>query len=189
MTPATQPDAPRDRAAAVRAAFRRLVADRGFHGASMSAVAREAGVATGTAYLYYASKNELMFAAYLEAKRDLGRAALVNFDHTVPPSDQFRRLWLNVHDHMSEDPSRARFLVQVDSSPFAEEAHARVLEAELDELSSGRVMMDELIDLPPLVIYDLAVGPILRLTAAERKVQPAELERLIDACWRAITPP
>ena len=40
---------PLDRAAAVRSALRTLVARNGFHGASMSAVADEAGVATGTA--------------------------------------------------------------------------------------------------------------------------------------------
>jgi AcrR family transcriptional regulator len=49
-TAAKEPKA--DRAAAVRAALRTLVAERGFHGASMGAVAREAGVATGTAYVH-----------------------------------------------------------------------------------------------------------------------------------------
>jgi len=53
-----------DRAAAVRSALRTLVARHGFHGASMSAVAREAGVATGTAYTHYTSKDELVLAAY-----------------------------------------------------------------------------------------------------------------------------
>jgi AcrR family transcriptional regulator len=38
-----------DRAGAVRRAMCTLVARHGFHGASMSAVANEAGVATGTA--------------------------------------------------------------------------------------------------------------------------------------------
>ena len=60
-----------DRAAAVRGALRMLVARDGFHGASMSAVASEAGVATGTAYTHYASKDELVLAAYREAKAQL----------------------------------------------------------------------------------------------------------------------
>jgi AcrR family transcriptional regulator len=59
---------PADRAAAVRAAVRTLVARKGFHGASMSAVAREAGVATGTAYTHYASKDELVLDAYCETR-------------------------------------------------------------------------------------------------------------------------
>ena len=62
-----------DRAAAVRQALRTLVAQNGFHGASMSAVAAEAGVATGTAYTHYASKDELVLATYLETKAERRR--------------------------------------------------------------------------------------------------------------------
>jgi AcrR family transcriptional regulator len=69
---------PVDRAAAVRGAVRTLVARNGFHGASMSAVASQAGVATGTAYTHYASKDELVLAAYR--------------DHVLPvPVLQFQR--------------------------------------------------------------------------------------------------
>ncbi len=58
---------PMDRAAAVRGALRTLLARSGFHGASVSAVAGEAGVATGTAYTHYASKDDLVLAAYRES--------------------------------------------------------------------------------------------------------------------------
>ena len=76
-----------DRAAAVRQALRTLVAGHGFHGASMSAVAAEAGVATGTAYTHYASKDELVLAAYLETKAELAAAATADLDRSaVPPS-------------------------------------------------------------------------------------------------------
>ena len=54
-----------DRPAAIRLALRDLVADRGFHGASMSDVARRARVAVGTAYVHYESKEELVYATYL----------------------------------------------------------------------------------------------------------------------------
>jgi TetR/AcrR family transcriptional repressor of multidrug resistance operon len=176
-----------DKAAAVRTAFRVLVADRGLHGASMAAVAKEAGVATGTAYLYYPSKDELMFAAYIEAKHALGTAALVHLDPDASPEQQFRRVWTGVYEHLAQDSTRPRFLVQIDSSPYAEQAHDRVLAARLDDFSSGQISLEGFADLPPMVLYDLAIGPILRLTAAERKIGADEVERLIRACWRAVT--
>ncbi len=108
-----------DRAAAVRAALRTLVARNGFHGSSMSAVAAEAGVATGTAYVHYASKDDLVLATYLEVKRELGEAAVVDVDPDAPARERFHQLWLGIHRHLSADPDRARFLLQVDSSPFA----------------------------------------------------------------------
>ena len=41
------------------------MAERGFRGTSMSAVAERAGVAAGTAYVHYASKDELIVATYV----------------------------------------------------------------------------------------------------------------------------
>jgi len=118
-----------DRAAAVRAALRTLVARNGFHGASMSAVAAEAGVGTGTAYVHYASKDELVLATYLEVKRELGEAAVVDVDPDAPAAQRFRQLWLGIVRHLRADPDRARFLLQVDSSPFARTAHQMALAA------------------------------------------------------------
>ncbi|MCR9159197.1 MAG: TetR/AcrR family transcriptional regulator [Nannocystaceae bacterium] len=45
-------------------AARSLVAQRGFAGASMQAVAREAGVATGTLYRYFPSKADLFVEVF-----------------------------------------------------------------------------------------------------------------------------
>lgn len=58
-----------DRAGLVRRAVVELVAERGIHGTSMSRVAERAGVATGTAYVHYESKEELLIAAFVETKR------------------------------------------------------------------------------------------------------------------------
>lgn len=113
-----------DRPAAIRRAVRTLVARNGFHGASMADVARRAGVATGTAYVHYPSKDELMFATYLELRRELGDAAAANIDADRPAEQRFVQLWCGVHDHLVADPDRAAFLVQFDASPYAGEGNA-----------------------------------------------------------------
>ena len=179
-----------DRSAAVRRALRSLVARHGFHGASMSAVASEAGVATGTAYVHYRSKDDLVFAAYLETKRELGHAATAGLDPDAPPAERFRRLWLNVHRHLAAEPERARFLVQVDGSPYAEAAHHQALAVADDPLiaeASKPDMAALLAPLPPEVLYDLALGPAVRLVAGGGKLEPEALDAVADACWRAIT--
>ncbi len=65
-----------DCTAALRQALRTLVARHGLHGASMSAIAKEAGVAQGTAYVHYESKEQLLVAAYLELKREMGTSGV-----------------------------------------------------------------------------------------------------------------
>src|SRR3712207_1227922 len=112
-----------DRAAAVRRALRTLVAERGFHGASMSAVAAEAGVATGTAYTHYASKDELVLAAYLETKAELANAATARLEPGEDPGRRFLAMWGAIYRHLSANREHALFLLQVDCSPYGGAAH------------------------------------------------------------------
>ncbi|WP_436794958.1 TetR/AcrR family transcriptional regulator [Actinospongicola halichondriae] len=178
-----------DRAAAIRSAVVRLVARQGFHGTSMAAIAREAGVGTGTAYVHYESKDDLVLATYVEVKEDLGRAAT----RDLRPGDTestFRQLWFRVHDHLADDPDRARFLLQVDTSPYAHEAHSRSMDESGDGLldaAAAAGMMERFAPLPLLVIFDLALGPAIRLVASGERLDARSMETLCDACWRAVT--
>jgi len=179
-----------DRAAAVRAALVRLVASRGFHGASMGAVATEAGVATGTAYVHYVSKEDLVHATYLEVKRDLVRSAMSRVDPGLPPRERFAQLWHGAHEHLAEDPDRARFLAQVDSSPFAQAAHDKAMAADGDPLMASPAvtdMIEQFVALPLPVLFDLVIGPIIRLVASGDDLHPSSLPTLVKACWRAVT--
>lgn len=181
-----------DRAAAVRTALRTLVARHGFHGASMSAVAAEAGVATGTAYVHYASKDDLVYATYLEVKQDLGAAAIGHVDARASAERRFEQLWRGVHRHLTSDPDRARFLLQVDTSPYASTAHRMVLERGDDPIMREATTPDLMAQLAPLpleILYDLGIGPAVRLaaTAPSQTLDEAALAHLAAACWRAIT--
>jgi AcrR family transcriptional regulator len=183
---------PIDRAAAVRSALRTLVARHGFHGASMSAVAAEAGVATGTAYVHYASKDDLVYATYLEVKQHLGAAAISRVDARASAERRFEQLWRGVHRHLSSDPDRARFLLQVETSPYARTAHRMVLESGEDAIMREATRPDLMAQLAPLpleILYDLGIGPAVRLaaTAPAQTLDEDALGRLAAACWRAIT--
>ena len=182
---------PVDRAAAVRGALRTLVARNGFHGASMSAVAREAGVATGTAYTHYASKDELVLAAYCETKAQLGAAATAGLDAGAEAAARFRSIWLASYRHLKANPDHARFLLQVDHSPYRDAAHAAAI-ADGDPLVAQAATPDvaaRLLPLPLEVIYELGLSPALRLAAGETELTDQQLNEVADACWRAILHP
>ena len=182
-----------DRAALVRRAFIELVASRGFHGATMAAVAERAGVATGTIYVHHASKDDLVLAAYRHVKRDLGFAATTDLDPAASPDVRFRVIWRNVLGYLAAHPEQARFLLQVDASPFAGAAHAAVLEDGDDALvaqASAPDMTALLVDLPSRLLYELAFAPAIRLAAANDVPLVPDVERRVAAaCWRAVTKP
>jgi len=183
---------PTDRAAAVRAALRTLVARNGFHGASMTAVAREADVATGTAYTYYASKDELVLAAYREAKAALGLAATAGLSPDLSAEGRFRALWLAAYLYLKANPDQAQFLLQVEHSPYRGPAHESALANENDPLLAEVARPDvaaRLLPLPIDVLYELALSPAVRLAAAGIQLPQAQLGEIADACWRAVSRP
>jgi AcrR family transcriptional regulator len=178
-----------DRAAAVRRALRTLVARHGFHGASMSAVAAEAGVATGTTYTHYASKDSLVLATYLETKAELAAAATADLDAAGAPGERFRAIWLAVYRHMAANREHALFLLQVDCSPYRAEAHEAALAAgdPLIEQAAVPEIAARLLPLPLEVLYELGLAPAVRLAAVGTDLSGAELAAVADACWRALS--
>lgn len=179
-----------DRPAAIRAALRALVAERGFHGASMSAVAKRAGVAAGTAYIHYASKDELVLAAYVEAKQTLGEAAVANTNGLATPRDRFVHLWIGTYHHLHARQEDARFLVQVDGSPYRQAAHEQVIAGGDDPLLNEATRVDlwsSFVDLPITVLYDLGLAPAVRLAAQGVDLDRTQLHMVAHACWSAIT--
>jgi TetR/AcrR family transcriptional repressor of multidrug resistance operon len=179
-----------DRPARIRRALLELVAERGFRGTSMAAVAERAGVAAGTAYVHYASKDELVMAAYLEVKAELGSAGATAVDPAAEPRVRFVALWHAIYAHLDADPDRARFLIQVEASPYAAEAHAAAMARDDDELlaaASAPDMHAVLADLPSEVQYDLGIAPAVRIVARGDRPDRRTLERVAAACWRAIT--
>ncbi len=158
----------------------------------MGAVARTAGVATGTAYVHYGSKDELVIAAYLESKRRLGEAAVAAAARTEEPADRFHAMWLGVYRHLAADPEEARFLIQVEGSPYGVAAHEASLAREDDPLVLAAAEPDiagRLERLPLEVLYELGLAPAVRLAARELELSSAELRRAARACWRAVSRP
>jgi AcrR family transcriptional regulator len=182
---------PVDRAAAVRNALRTLVARNGFHGASMSAVASEAGVATGTAYTHYASKEELTLAAYRETKAQLAAAATDGLAADADAGTRFRSLWLATYRHLKANPDNARFLLQVDHSPYRGAAHRAAIAGD-DPLVAQAATPDVAVRLLPVpleVIYELGLSPAVRLAAAGTELTADQLDQIAEACWRAVSRP
>lgn len=155
----------------------------------MGAVAKEAGVATGTAYVHYQSKEELVYATYLEIKAELGVAVLATLDESDEPQERWRHILIQSYRFLSEEPERARFLSQLEESPFFEEAHARLVAAgdPLAETATAEDLAALLIPLPVEVIYALSFGVAVRLIASGVQLKPKELDLLVDATWRAVT--
>lgn len=92
---------PTDKRDRILDAATKVFAKRGFFAAQVADVAKRAGVAAGTVYLYFKSKDDLLLSLFERTMRDAiaeGRATLDALDHTVTPLEQLR---LIAHAHLA----------------------------------------------------------------------------------------
>src|SRR5215471_11182526 len=92
--PESSPGPKRD--ALLRAAID-VFAERGYFNAQVADVARAAGVAAGTVYLYFRSKDDLLISIFergMKIALDEGRALAARFDDPRERLRQFARLHL-----------------------------------------------------------------------------------------------
>src|SRR5215218_6987044 len=110
-----------DKREAILAAALRLIARLGLHAAPMSAVAREAGVAAGTLYLYFPSKEAMINALYLEVLEDRMRAIIGESGMQAAErlDDARAALWRSWYGHARwhlDHPDSSNLLLQCQTS-------------------------------------------------------------------------
>src|SRR6476661_2644445 len=120
QTPPTPIGASPDKREAILAAALRLIARLGLHATPMSAVAKQAGVAAGTLYLYFPSKEAMINALYLEVLADRDRSMAADAEGARRDGAIGRAgLWAFWHGlarwHL-DHPDGSNFLLQCKSS-------------------------------------------------------------------------
>lgn len=96
-----------------------LIKEHGFHGAPMSQIAKHAGVAAGTIYHYFDSKETLIVELFVYVKNRLAIAVLVGDDEEKSYKDRFFNFMINQFNFYVENENALIFLEQYVNSPFA----------------------------------------------------------------------
>ena len=73
-----------------------LIADQGFHGMSMSDLAKHAGISPGTVYIYYKSKDELIIDLFHVIRLEMEEAILDEYDASLDLRSQYNLLMNNL---------------------------------------------------------------------------------------------
>ncbi|TPE43367.1 TetR/AcrR family transcriptional regulator [Pontibacter mangrovi] len=95
-----------------------LVKEKGFHGTPMSLVAKRAGVAAGTIYHYFESKEELIQELYQYIKRQVIEV-VQREDATDKPYRQcFFNLWYGLYHYYRHNANVLMFFEQFVTSPY-----------------------------------------------------------------------
>ena len=83
----------------------RLMAKEGLHHLSMHKLAKEAGIAAGTIYLYFKSKDELLAQFARRVFNKFVVAIEEGFDESQSFFEQYRKMWWNIWHFLQENPT------------------------------------------------------------------------------------
>ena len=119
-----------DKQEAILRAALELFADRGFYGTSVPSVAERAGVAAGTIYHYFESKEALVNVLFRHWKQEISTRLLDGFPFGRPPREQFRTSWERMADFALAHPKELSFLELHHHAPYLDDESTR-LEAQI----------------------------------------------------------
>jgi AcrR family transcriptional regulator len=105
------------REAIINAALK-LFTERGFDGTPTALISKEAGVATGTLFRYFPTKEALINSAYSTAKGNLVRAMRDGLEDRKTMESKMRLIWGNTIRWGLRNPDELLFLEQFAASPY-----------------------------------------------------------------------
>jgi AcrR family transcriptional regulator len=170
-----------------------IVARDGLAAATTAAIAAEAGVAEGTLYRHFDSKDDLLIAAYRQMKNEVFVLAAEGVDTSLPPPERLKRTWKAIYLAYRADRDAFAFGARFAESALAEREGgeaARSIGKIVVDLRRAGVASCDFKNLPADLLGNLFLAPISYLLKAEikgRKWTDAELDAASTAVlagWR-----
>ncbi len=165
----------------------------GFAAASVSKIAKEAGVSPATLYVYYNNKEDLLVSTYTDIKRDFSRAILKDFDAGLPIRDILRNVWMTMFEYISSNAEYFRFSDQFANSPYYAQVDRSQVEkyfAPLIEVLKRGIHQKILKDVPFDVLTAFMVYPLMALSNPRLCIDfdptSESMETAFNLAWDAI---
>jgi AcrR family transcriptional regulator len=169
---------------------RDLIAANGFHGTSMSKIAKRAGISPATIYHHFASKDELIHQLYSAIKRQALQEALARHDEHAPLREQQFNINRSYIRYLLDHPQDASFLAQYERSPYSR-AEISIEEQDLQMAVCERAIREHIVkDVPCtlLAVFSTGVAGVIAemQDSPELEMTDELMERVLDMCWDAI---
>ncbi len=186
------PDRPDRRESILEAALACFV-ERGFHGTAMPQIAEKAGVASGTIYHYFDSKEALVNALYRSWKQVVAQRVFMAFPQDAPVREQFRVMWHQMIGFAMEQPTAFAFIELHNHATYLD-AESLAIDRQLKDFAAGVIQLAQaqglLKPLDAKVLMELIFGAFVGMMRAHWEGRIALSEDVIakaeEACWDAV---
>lgn len=167
-----------------------LIRDHGFHGAPMSLVAKNAGVAAGTIYHYFESKDHLICELY-EYNRERVTAVIEStFQKDLSYQEKFFGLWTDLYRFYVKEPNVLIFFEQFINSPFNVNKYPNYTRGKLFDFFVEGTRKGILKSVKPEFLLVLVMGSINSTAKlhvfGKVPLSKADLRRIAEISWDGI---
>jgi AcrR family transcriptional regulator len=190
--PGRPPAGPERREAILEAALHCFV-DRGFHGTAIPDIAKRSGIAAGTLYHYFASKEELVNTLFRKWKAEIARRVFTAFPQGAPAREQFAVVWREMVAFALAHPAAFAFLELHNHTTYldAESVAAdRVLKEFAGAMLQQAQQQGVIKPLDRTLLMELVFGAFIGIMRAHWEgrtaLQKDEIAAAEMACWDAI---
>ena len=168
----------------------RLMAKEGLHHLSMHKLAKEAGIAASTIYLYFKSKDELLVQFARRVFNKFVVAIEEGFDEHQSFFEQYKKMWWNIWHFLQENPTILSNMNQYQSLPEFIEICKEMEHSCWAQFCIKGQAANVLADLDPHMLFLLSLKTAM-VVASDIKflgtaVTDVILESVIERSWRAI---
>ena len=184
-----------DKREAVMRAALELVGEHGFHGSPMAMIASRAGVAAGTIYRYFESKDVLIRETYGCLEEQLMVSVKAEYPQGGPIRERYLHVCQGLFNYFLASPLEFRFIEQFHNSPYGVACRRdKILGKKekdiITELFEEGMEQQILKELPLPVFFALTFGPLVNL-CRDHILQFIVLDqpliiRTVEACWDAV---
>ena len=173
----------------------KLVNRHGFYHLNMKQLAAEAGISTGTTYLYFDSKEKLINELYRNIIHDFSGIVLKGYKKNRTFKQNFFCMLGNAVNYYIENPDCFSFIEQYTYSHFlfkeTQEENLAILEP-IQNIIKKAKKSNLVKDLPETLLVALSYGPItsmMKLFIAGKTdlKKKTTKEQLLEACWQSVS--
>jgi len=168
-----------------------LINEVGFSNTSMSKIAKRAGVAPATIYIYFENKEDLLNKLYLRMHRSLSRKIIPESLDTSSIERAMKIIWQRLYDVLITDKRSFEFIEQFIHSPLINEVAKeeawgyfeqidKILEVGVNQ---GVVRDDADVELLCSFTFGAVIDLVKKHHAGRFRMEPGEVEMMLDMAW------
>lgn len=173
----------------------RIINEKELQATSMSLIAKESGVSTGSIYHYFSSKEDIINELFKGIVLFNGEAVMKGVHELDSVQEKFQRAWINYFRLSLEYPLGFQFIEQYSFSPYIyqsskDESYKGGWCGPMTKIYAEAVQQQLFIELEPRLMVQMHIGTAVYTLKGHLQnyleLTDDDIHRIIQSCWNSV---